>query len=426
MPTLAQFAASTLLAACASAQCISLGTFVTQGNVPTNLQPNGSGTEISGIVASRHNPGVLWVHDDSGNAAQLIALRANGSLARQYTLPTTNRDWEDLALGPGPIAGRGYLYIADIGNNALGYTTFRLLRIAEPDVPPGSGPPIALPAPDVFSFHYPIGTWNAETLWIDPFDGTPYVLTKVDSSTCSLFRYPMPLDAGQDKALVHAATLTNMPVTFTGGAISADGRWIFARSYTVIHAWSRPLGSSFAAALQQPPCAFANSQGQAEAIAVAADGSALWAVSENNGAALRKAPIGWPAGAPVAYAFGTGLTGGTGIPALGSPAAPRLGGPAFQLAAWQVPPNAPALCLLSLTGLDDGVFPWMGGSLHAVPDQIVGLAASADGTLTVAFPALADDPALRRLPVHGQIVSFDAQAVQGYGLSRGLRLVLDR
>ncbi len=427
MPTaFLRLIASALLAATASAQCVTLGSFVTQGNLPTNLQPSGSASEISGMVCSRHNPGVLWVHDDSGNAAQLIALRSDGSLARQYTLPVSNRDWEDIAIGPGPIAGLDYLYVAEIGNNALGYTTFKLLRIAEPDVPPGTGPTLALPTPDVFLFHYPSGTWNAETLWIDPVDGTPYVLTKVDSSTCSLFRYPMPLDANVNKALVLDATLTNMPVTFTGGAISADGRWIFARTYAWIQAWARPVGMSFAAALAQPPCAFANNQGQAEAIAVAADGSSLWAVSEGSGAALRKAAIGWPAGAPVAYSFGSGLVGVGGLPGIGSIAAPRLGGSGFLLAGWQLPANAPALCVISLTGLGDGAFPWMGGFLHVLPDQIVGLTASTNGTLAIGFPALPDEPALYRLPVHCQLVSFDAQAVQGYGLSSGLRLVLDR
>lgn len=410
-----------------AAQCVSLGTFASQGSVPTGLLPSGTASEISGIVASRHNPGVLWVHDDSGNAAQLIALRSNGALARQYPLSgVVNRDWEDLALGPGPIAGRDYLYIADIGNNALGYTSFSLLRVPEPDVPAGTGASIVLPAPEVFSFQYPSGTWNAETLWIDPVDGTPYVLTKVSSSTCHVFRYPMPLDASVTKSLVLAATLTNMPVTFTGGAISADGRWILARTYAWIHAWHRPAGTSFASAFASAPCVFANVQGQAEAIAVAADGSGLWAVSEGAGAVVRKAPIGWPAGAPVSYAFGSGLAGGVGVPGLGATAVARLGGPGFDFGSWQLPANGVGLFVLSLTGLDDGALPWSGGWLHAFPDIIAPVQFSAQGALVLPFPGFPDEAWLYGLSLFAQMVTVDAAAVQGYGMSAGLRIVFDR
>ncbi|HEX6810067.1 MAG TPA: hypothetical protein VF384_00465 [Planctomycetota bacterium] len=406
---------------------MTLGTFTGQGTVPTGLQPSGTAAEISGIVASRHNPGVLWVHDDSANAAQLIALRSNGALARQYSLAgVANRDWEDIAIGPGPIAGRDYLYIADTGNNALGYTTFYLLRTPEPDVPIGSGPMLPLPAPDVFPFHYPTGTWNAETLWIDPADGSPYVLTKVNSSTCRLFRYPLPLDASADKALVLVATLTNMPVLFTGGAISADGRWIFARTNSSILAWPRPAGTAFAAAFGGTPCTFAAAQGQAEAIAVAADGASIWAVSEGSGATLWRAPAGWPNGAPVWYAFGSGLAGGPGVPALGATAAPRLGGPGFDVAAWQLPPGGDGVFLVSLSGFDDGQAPWMGGWLHAGVDLVIALTASAGGTATFGLPPLPDVAAFYGLPIHAQVITIDALAPQGYALSRGLRLRLDR
>ena len=39
--------------------------------------------EASGIVASRKNPGVLWVHNDSGDTARLFALSYTGKLPQQ-------------------------------------------------------------------------------------------------------------------------------------------------------------------------------------------------------------------------------------------------------------------------------------------------------------------------------------------------------
>jgi hypothetical protein len=124
--------------------------------------------------------------------------------------------------------------------------------------------------------------------------------------------------------------------------------------------------------------------------------------------------------------FGTGLAGATGLPGFGATTAPLLGGPPFDLAGWQLPANATILFLLSFTGHDDGVAPWMGGFLHATPDIVVALPTTAAGTFALGIPPLPDAPILHGLPLFSQLVTADASAPQGYGLSAGLRLVLDR
>src|SRR5687767_740050 len=40
-------------------------------------------TEVSGVVASRAQPGLLWVHDDSGTGAILFAIDLQGHLLAQ-------------------------------------------------------------------------------------------------------------------------------------------------------------------------------------------------------------------------------------------------------------------------------------------------------------------------------------------------------
>jgi hypothetical protein len=411
------------VAARASAQCVTVGAFINHGSVPTNLQPAGTLSEISGIVASRHNPGVLWVQDDSGSSAQVIALRSDATVARQYTIVgATNRDWEDIAIGPGPIAGRDYLYLADIGNNALGDATMYLYRVPEPDVPAGTSSPASLVA-EVFPFHYPNGNWNAETLWIDPVDGSPYVLTKVASTTCSVFRYPLPLDGGVDKEMVLAATLVNMPTLFTGGDVSQDGRWIFARTDTEIRAWHRAPGTPFMSAFANVPCAFTDPQPQCEALGVSADGARLFAINEGAEAQLRSAPLGWPAGSPHWPAFGSALGGSLGPPGLGATAAPWLGGPPFDLAAWQLPPSGTAVVLISPWAFDDGVVSWNGGWLHAGVGLVGPCQVSVFGRGAVTIPTLPVDPVLFGLPIASQILPIDASAPMGYGMSA---LVLDR
>ena len=68
--------------------------------------------EASGIVASRKNSGVLWTHNDSDNPNCLYALDNKGRhLGTYYITGITNRDWEDIALGPGPRDYQDYLYV---------------------------------------------------------------------------------------------------------------------------------------------------------------------------------------------------------------------------------------------------------------------------------------------------------------------------
>jgi hypothetical protein len=427
LPLVIQVGVLSWALACLPAQCLGLGAFTHRGNLPTNLQPPGALTQTSGMAASRRNPGVLWVHDDGvgGGGAQITAIRTSGALAQLYLVGATNRDWEDLTLGPGPIPGRDYLYFAETGNNSLTETSFALVRVAEPDVPAAPGSIVPLPA-ETFRFRYPSGTFNAETLWIDPVDGTPYVLTKENGSTCRLFQYPMPLDLAVEKTLVLVATLSGMPTQMTGGTLSADGRWVFARNASTIRVWPRPAGTSFASAFSNTPCAFAHSQGLAEAIAVDPAGRSLWAISEGSGAAVAEAPLTFPAGVPVQFAFGTGLAGAAGVPGLAVTNVPRLGGPPLVLAVWQAAANASGFVVLSLTGYPDGVVPFRGGWLHAAPDVLFLLAVNAAGTATLALGALADHPVAYGLPVSLQALVADSQAVQGVAMSAGLRLVLDR
>src|SRR5215218_3190707 len=70
-------------------------------------------TEISGLVASPAQPGVLWAHNDSGDRARIFALRSDGSLIASLDVPGAEAtDWEDIAVGPG-----GDLLLGDIGDN---------------------------------------------------------------------------------------------------------------------------------------------------------------------------------------------------------------------------------------------------------------------------------------------------------------------
>src|SRR5688500_6746162 len=74
--------------------------------------------EVSGLAASRTNPGFLWTLNDSGNPAIVYLIDESLKIKLSCKLSgVKNRDWEDIAVGPGPDATKRYVYVADIGDN---------------------------------------------------------------------------------------------------------------------------------------------------------------------------------------------------------------------------------------------------------------------------------------------------------------------
>src|SRR5687768_3714989 len=63
--------------------------------------------EPSGLAASATNAGFLWAHNDSGNPAEVFLIDDKLNIKLICTLQgATNRDWEDIAVGPGPEPGK--------------------------------------------------------------------------------------------------------------------------------------------------------------------------------------------------------------------------------------------------------------------------------------------------------------------------------
>src|SRR3954451_5690674 len=126
--------------------------------------------ELSGLVASRDQPGVLWAIEDSGNSPDLVALRADGTFIGRFPVTgAENVDWEDVA-----IAGSD-LYVADTGDNLEERSDVAVYRVPEPDVSSGGAPtaPVAR-----LSLTYPDGAHDAEALLVDPRTRELIVVTK--------------------------------------------------------------------------------------------------------------------------------------------------------------------------------------------------------------------------------------------------------
>jgi len=94
---------------------------------------NESVNESSGLVASRTTPGVYWTHNDSGDGPFLYAIRTDGEYFGVWRVTGAQAiDWEDISIGPGPVRGKSYLYIGDIGYNGSARKEIVVYRVLEP------------------------------------------------------------------------------------------------------------------------------------------------------------------------------------------------------------------------------------------------------------------------------------------------------
>lgn len=115
--------------------------------------------ETSGLAVSRRDPGLLWSHNDSGNAAELFGLDLTGTVRQRVRVPIQTRDLEDISAARCPT--NDCLYIADIGDNSQARRQIRIHRVAEPA--PGE---TETAPPESFNGTYADGPHNAEALFV--------------------------------------------------------------------------------------------------------------------------------------------------------------------------------------------------------------------------------------------------------------------
>jgi hypothetical protein len=253
--------------------------------------------EVSGMAASRQNHYVFWLHND-GNSGWVFAVRATGKLASAIDCPIAVEDVEDVALGPGPIAGVDYLYLADVGDNRANRDTIQIVRFPEPDLSNAGKQQIAPSAFEAIRFKYPDGPHDAEALLVDPTTGDLLVVTK-EPGRARLYEAPAgELKHGATVGLRLAGTLRVADVS--AGSISPDGKWVLLRQEANGWLWPRATGQTVAEALSREPTAVpvrGEKQGRnGEAITFSADGARYFTVSEGNKQAICEFPLPPPSG----------------------------------------------------------------------------------------------------------------------------------
>lgn len=196
--------------------------------------------EASGLVESRRHPGRLYTHDDSGGPASVFVLAEDGSVrAIQPLSGVANRDWEDIAIGPGP-AGT-WIYVGEVGDNSASHDSISVHRIPEPSldgVPDGAT--LGAVVPGTAEFTYPDGARDAESLLIDPSNGDLYLITKRESRA-RVYRAPDPdFDSPEPSELEFVGELDYSGVVAADSC--PDGETVLVKTYLGIYAHVSPAG----------------------------------------------------------------------------------------------------------------------------------------------------------------------------------------
>jgi hypothetical protein len=242
-------------------------------------------TELSGLVASRAHPGVLYAHNDSGDTARFYAMSTIGAALGRFELTgATATDWEDIGLGPCP-AGT-CVYLGDIGDNPLNRTNYAVFRVPEPDVAVDHPADVVQVTWERLPYQYPAGAkHNAEALFVHPSTGAIYLITKeVGGTPSQVYRFPVPLTPEVQVTLALVATLPVPSPTdnaLTAADLNTCGTAVLLRMYNRLVELRLPEGASFEDIFSQPPVnvPFAN-EPQGEAVAYSADGLAYFTSTE--------------------------------------------------------------------------------------------------------------------------------------------------
>lgn len=237
--------------------------------------------EISGLEASITNAPFLWAHNDSGNDPEIFLL--NDKLDIKLTCILTgveNRDWEDIAVGPGPDPNKNYIYAADIGDNDAIYQEKFIYRFEEPVWEEGKTDKITISSFDKITFQLEDERKDTEALLLHPKTKNLYVVSKREKPVY-LYELKFPMQVGET---LTAKKMIALPFTqIVAGDIAADGKEILLKNYNNIYYWNSPQDISITDALQLTPKDVPYEiEPQGESITWAVDGSGFYTLSEKN------------------------------------------------------------------------------------------------------------------------------------------------
>ncbi len=209
--------------------------------------------DLSGMVASRMNSGVLWlVFDDgtgNGQPPDLYAINTQGQHIGAYTLDgAANINWEEIAIGGGPMAGQDYLYIGDIGDDTETRANVSVYRVLEPMINSGQSPRLTetLTGVEEFQLQYPGGPEDALAMIVDPVNNDIFTFENKSGGKTRFYRKPGPHTDGALTTLEHNAGdwIIYVNERAAGGDVSPTGDRMAIRTkaetfiWTILDGWT--------------------------------------------------------------------------------------------------------------------------------------------------------------------------------------------
>lgn len=237
-------------------------------------------TEISGIAASRRNPGMFWVHNDSGNDPEIFLIDSLLTIHLTCRIgEVENRDWEDIAVGPGPADSTWYVYVGEIGDNRARYPFKHIYRFEEPVLAAG-GKKLTIQTFDTITFRLEDKTKDTETLLIDPITKSLFVISKREEPVW-LYELPFPHST---RDTLTARKVTSIPFTqIVGGDVRSDGRQILLKNYEHVYYWRADSAMSVGELLKTTAFEVPYEiEPQGEALTWAHDNAGFYTLSEKN------------------------------------------------------------------------------------------------------------------------------------------------
>lgn len=234
--------------------------------------------EISGIISSINNPGMFWVHNDSGDDARVYLIDSAANLMCTYQLDGLEaNDIEDIAWVE--LDGTSYVVLADIGDNLAKRTQISLYIFPEPVLKSGvKVDSISRSAISIKHLKYPGKARDAEAIFIDPLDKQFYLVSKRELRS-SLYSAEI-FKENKDTYLLKPNL--SFPFTFiTAADISPKRDAVVMKNLTNIFYWPLANNAPLVEALKKQPLPIPyEPEPQGEAISFDRKSGGIFTISE--------------------------------------------------------------------------------------------------------------------------------------------------
>ena len=252
--------------------------------------------ESSGLVPSRHHPGMYWTHNDNGQKPGLFLIdKLGGHRATIQLKGARFEDWEDIVAWRNKD-GTSFLMVADTGDNFRRRDNYRLYVLPEPKIELEPQKVIKRIVDDfqTIQFVYPDGSRDCEAVSIDLASKQICLITREFPAGHRLASGNRPevyrLDwrgpdqiTGEVLRAERAGAFADWSVT--GADISADGQLAIIRNYLYCRVYARRKDEPWTEAFCRDADAKLNFpvQRQSEGICFDLDSQSILTTSESVG-----------------------------------------------------------------------------------------------------------------------------------------------